>query len=231
MSLHNLKREYEERRSALIEQLQKNPQLDPATQHQIYGAIKEIENFLKTIEYQVTVKQEENQSPEPAVANQVVQTRRNPIVHVARGTGRIFTHHIPSATKRVVTAPKRFFDRRAEERRLRKEIEAEVKARREAQLSAPQPPIEQAAPAESQDHIVLEHPHQELQQQHEEPLPTWTDETAHKEEPLQPRTINSHVKRKKPAPVKVKHSAKPSARSRAKHQHKPHLKRDKYTRR
>ena len=53
MPLHKLKRDFEERRVVLIETLQKNKDsLELSKQHQIYGAIKEIENFLKAIEYQ-----------------------------------------------------------------------------------------------------------------------------------------------------------------------------------
>ncbi len=52
MALHKLKRDFEERRNVLIETLQKNKDsLELSKQHQIYGAIKEIENFLKTIDF------------------------------------------------------------------------------------------------------------------------------------------------------------------------------------
>jgi hypothetical protein len=52
MSLIELKKVFEKRRYNLIQTLENNKdELDLAKQHQIYGAIKEIENFLKTIDY------------------------------------------------------------------------------------------------------------------------------------------------------------------------------------
>ncbi len=51
MPLRQLRATFEKRRSDLIDLLESNPKLDPAKQHQIYGAIIEIENFLKTIEH------------------------------------------------------------------------------------------------------------------------------------------------------------------------------------
>jgi len=52
MALHKLKRQFEERRLNLIETLQKGKEsLELSKQHQLYGAIKEIEQFLKAIEY------------------------------------------------------------------------------------------------------------------------------------------------------------------------------------
>jgi len=49
MALNQLKSLYEKRRTNLISLLEKNPKLDPARQHQIYGAICEIDILLKTI--------------------------------------------------------------------------------------------------------------------------------------------------------------------------------------
>ncbi|MGV8171197.1 MAG: hypothetical protein ACP5OA_00715 [Candidatus Woesearchaeota archaeon] len=49
MGLARLKTLYEKRRSSLISLLEQNPKLDPARQHQIYGAICEIDLLLKTI--------------------------------------------------------------------------------------------------------------------------------------------------------------------------------------
>jgi len=49
MGLVQLKTLYEKRRSSLISLLEHSPKLDPARQHQIYGAICEIDLLLKTI--------------------------------------------------------------------------------------------------------------------------------------------------------------------------------------
>lgn len=57
MPLNRLRRTFEERKASLIEQLRKNKdELDLSQQHQIYGAIKEIENFLKTIDHYRTLE-------------------------------------------------------------------------------------------------------------------------------------------------------------------------------
>jgi hypothetical protein len=212
MALYNLKREYEERRRQLVEQLQRNPSLDPATQHQIYGAIKEIENFLKTIDYQIANEQERNlnvdlDSPRP---NPLVERTKGAIYHVQTHTKKVFTHHIPNAARKVTDVPKKYFDRRREEARLRREIEAELRARRAAEQPGQQ----------AEHHVVLEHPHQELEQKEAGPLPTWNDETVHKVDA---------PKREKPAKPK-KGKNRPSARAHDKHPHKPHLKKEKFTR-
>lgn len=51
MALSQLRMVYEKRRANLVSLLEKNPKLDPARQHQIYGAICEIDILLKTIEH------------------------------------------------------------------------------------------------------------------------------------------------------------------------------------
>jgi hypothetical protein len=51
MAIMRLRLLYEKRRSNLVSLLEKNPKLDPARQHQIYGAICEIDTLLKTIDH------------------------------------------------------------------------------------------------------------------------------------------------------------------------------------
>jgi len=51
MPLRQLRALYEKRKANLIDLLEKNPKLDPARQHQIYGAICEIDVLLKTIDH------------------------------------------------------------------------------------------------------------------------------------------------------------------------------------
>jgi len=220
MPLYTLKREYEQRRQALIDQLQKNPSLDPATQHQIYGAIKEIENFLKTIEYQIAVQQESGMSVELARPrpSPLLEKTKGAVYHVARGTKQVFTHHIPGAAKRVVAVPKRYFDKKKEEARLRQEIENEIRSRQhQAQLT------------HTTEHVVLEHPHQELAVEHEPAAPV-IDETVQKE--IEPKTINDRVKRERIVARPAKTRSHPSRNAPGKKggQHKPHNKRDKYKR-
>ncbi len=52
MTLNKLRREYEERRAILIEKLHREREtMELSKQHQMYGAVKEIENFLKSIDH------------------------------------------------------------------------------------------------------------------------------------------------------------------------------------
>jgi hypothetical protein len=51
MPLRQLRSSYEKRRSNLVSLLENNPKLDAARQHQIYGAICEIDILLKTIDH------------------------------------------------------------------------------------------------------------------------------------------------------------------------------------
>jgi len=51
MAITQLRLLYEKRRINLVSLLEKNPRLDPARQHQIYGAICEIDILLKTIDH------------------------------------------------------------------------------------------------------------------------------------------------------------------------------------
>jgi hypothetical protein len=51
MALQQLKSLYEKRKANLVSLLERNPKLDPARQHQIYGAICEIDILLKTIDH------------------------------------------------------------------------------------------------------------------------------------------------------------------------------------
>ncbi|MFA5796927.1 MAG: hypothetical protein WC916_02740 [Candidatus Woesearchaeota archaeon] len=51
MPLRQLRALYEKRKANLVDLLEKNPKIDPARQHQIYGAICEIDVLLKTIDH------------------------------------------------------------------------------------------------------------------------------------------------------------------------------------
>jgi hypothetical protein len=51
MVLIEMQRIFEKRRTDLIELLENNSSLDASKQHQIYGAILEIEIFLRTLEH------------------------------------------------------------------------------------------------------------------------------------------------------------------------------------
>jgi len=57
--LRDIQKTYEKRRNDLIDLLENNQELDPAKQHQIYGAIMEIETFLKTLRHHIELEEQE----------------------------------------------------------------------------------------------------------------------------------------------------------------------------
>lgn len=60
MSLSDIYRIFEQRRRDLISILEHNKHMELGKQHQIYGAVLEIETFLKTIEhFRIKEQQEE----------------------------------------------------------------------------------------------------------------------------------------------------------------------------
>lgn len=142
MTLYALKREYEERRQALIETLENNTTLDPEVQHQLYGAVKEIENFLETIDFQIKSDQANRLDIE------LTRDRPRPFVErtkktagkVKRGTSRMIKEHIPRVAKKVTAGPRRYLRRRKELRRVRREIEREVHMRIQGDSGLPSLP-------------------------------------------------------------------------------------------
>ncbi|MDD9954224.1 MAG: hypothetical protein OXR66_07880 [Candidatus Woesearchaeota archaeon] len=147
-SLYTLLREYEERRQSLVDQLQKNPNLDPAVQHQIYGAIKEIETFVKSIEFHISNTHEKN------IALELARDRPQPIREKTRkvvnkmkaGTEKVLKEHIPAASKKIASVPKRYFAKRREKVRMRLAIEREIKQRMQAMTHQPLPEVEPIVP-------------------------------------------------------------------------------------
>ncbi|MCD6464556.1 hypothetical protein J7L02_03495 [Candidatus Woesearchaeota archaeon] len=76
MSLLELKQIFEQRKQHLIQLLQeKPPELSIEKQHQIYGAILEIDNFLKAINYyrDLEVKKELQRSLQKPQVRKVLQ--------------------------------------------------------------------------------------------------------------------------------------------------------------
>ncbi len=126
MSLPKLRRQFEERRLSLIETLQKGRgSLELSKQHQIYGAIKEIENFLKAIdqarEEQLRGDTWELKSIEPKV--------KRTVGHAKERT-RVFFSNVGTAWKeRVVHPTKRAAHAVRKRVRLVKEVAKEVKER------------------------------------------------------------------------------------------------------
>ena len=94
MSLNKLRRSYDERRNNLIEKLGKNrDELDLSQQHQIYGAIKEIENFLKSIDHHRTLEAEKSFDIE------LSQERESPVFKRTKH----FVYRLGNGCKEIVT--------------------------------------------------------------------------------------------------------------------------------
>lgn len=143
MPLNRLQREFEDRRQALVETLQRNKEsLELSKQHQIYGAIKEIETFLKAIDHQRELQlrgddfELTREGPRPVAKRTSLAMQR-----LKSGTGKlfqnvsvVFNEHIVGRTKRAVHATKHRV-------KLVKDVAKEVKRRRE-------PSQESAAPSE-----------------------------------------------------------------------------------
>jgi hypothetical protein len=116
MPLNKLKREYEDRRISLVETLQKNKgQMELSKQHQLYGAIKEIENFLKAIdsarEIQIagTDFELKREGPRPIAtrASVAFETAGKSARGVFSGIGVAFNKHVVQRSKNAVKSTKR----------------------------------------------------------------------------------------------------------------------------
>ena len=59
MSIADVRRVFEKRRANLVHTLHEG-NLDSAKKHQVYGAVKEIENFLKALDYERENEIQEN---------------------------------------------------------------------------------------------------------------------------------------------------------------------------
>ena len=132
MSLNRLRRHFEERRLSLIETLQKGKKgMDLSKQHQVYGAIKEIESFLKTIDY---YHQEELKGADFELKREgpkALSTRAGDAVkRMGKGTKRVFTG-MGGALHTGFVKPAAGAVKGTKERiRLYKEVSKEVKARK-----------------------------------------------------------------------------------------------------
>lgn len=126
MSLNKLRRDFEERRNNLIEKLDKNrEELDLSQQHQIYGAVKEIENFLKSIDHHRTLE------AESAFDIELSQEREWPLVkRTQRVAKKLGNGLVQVATWTFVKAPIKMHKGvrgSIEEYRERREVEKQVR--------------------------------------------------------------------------------------------------------
>jgi hypothetical protein len=130
MTLEKLRRSFEERRQSLVDTLRNNRDgLDAAKQHQLYGAIKELESVLQTIDY---YRDEQLKGMEFEL-HRAISTPKRKIAMVfsragsgAKGAGSkfaaFFSEKVAGKAKRAVHATKRRI-------KLYREVSREVKAR------------------------------------------------------------------------------------------------------
>ncbi len=133
MPLNRLQREFEDRRHSLIETLQRNKDsLELSKQHQIYGAIKEIEVFLKAIDHQreLLLRGEDfelvREGPQPVAkrTSVAIDRLRSGTGALVRGITTVFNETVVKRTQHVVRATRHRV-------RLIKDVAREVKRRQE----------------------------------------------------------------------------------------------------
>jgi hypothetical protein len=124
MPLQKLRRQFEERRVSLIETLKKSKEtLELSKQHQLYGAIKEIENFVKAIDF---YREEQLKGADFELRG--VEPKRRP-GHAKERTKAFFAS-VGTALKEGIARPARSVVHAAKRKvHLVKEVAREVKAR------------------------------------------------------------------------------------------------------
>jgi len=129
MTLYALKREYEERKQALLDKLENNPHMDAALQHQIYGAVKEIEHFMDAIDMHMRNEQQLNIDLSRDRPRPLFERTKRIAGKVRTGTRKVVKEKIPAAAKKVASKPRQYMQRRRELRKLRKAVEEELRTR------------------------------------------------------------------------------------------------------
>lgn len=134
MSIIKLHRSFEERRNNLIEKLEKNrSELDLSQQHQIYGAIKEIEKFLKSIDYYRTLEAESSFDIDLSEEREwpILQRAKRTCKNTAKGTRKCvkwtFIHLPKMAVKTLRGQYKDYQKRREMEKEIRREMERRLR--------------------------------------------------------------------------------------------------------
>ncbi len=131
MTIAKLQRTFEERRINLIDTLQKNKEsLEISKQHQLYGAIKELETVLKTIDYyreeQLSGEDFELKREGPPAFSTRIGLAFRAMGERTKGAvsrvGAVFNETVVKGTKNAVKTTKHRI-------RFVKEVAAEVKAR------------------------------------------------------------------------------------------------------
>ncbi len=137
MSLIKLHRSFEERRNNLVEKLEKNrSELDLSQQHQIYGAIKEIEKFLQSIEYHRTLEADNSFDLELSQEREwpILQRTQRACKKTARGTKKCLRWtfiHLPQMTIKSLKGQYSEYQKRREmEKEVRREVERRLREKK-----------------------------------------------------------------------------------------------------
>lgn len=133
MPLNKLRRSFEERKNTLVHKLEHSrDELDLSQQHQIYGAVKEIDNFLRSIDHYRTLEAEQGFNMDLTYEREWPLVKRTQKVFRKLSNGAV---EILSWT--FVKTPIRINKRirgTLEERRERREIERKVRLEVERKL-------------------------------------------------------------------------------------------------
>ena len=134
MPLNKLKRSFEERKNTLVHKLEHNrDELDLSQQHQIYGAVKEIDNFLRSIDHYRTLEAEkgfnmdltyEREWPLMKRTQRVFRKLRDGTIEALSWT---FVKAPIRINKRVRGTFEEYRERREIERRVREEVERKLR--------------------------------------------------------------------------------------------------------
>lgn len=136
MPLNKLYRSFEERRNALTEKLERNKdEFDLSQQHQIYGAIKEIENFLRSIDHHRTLEAENNFDIELSKEREwpIIQRTQRIIKAMGKGMWQIVAFTLVKGPikvgKGIVGQFEAYHERREIYKKVKKQVDAEYKER------------------------------------------------------------------------------------------------------
>lgn len=137
MSINTLKRMYEERRVMLLDTLKnRREELIPSQQHQIYGAIKEIEGFLDALS-KIRDFTSQNRIGTTIIENDLSSDDKTIIEKLSEGT-KSFSERVIIINKKIAGGIGKFFKGIGNTFLITKEVLQEVKKRKKESYSEKQ---------------------------------------------------------------------------------------------
>ena len=134
MPLNKLRRSFEERKNTLVSKLEKNrDELDLSQQHQIYGAVKEIDNFLRSIDHYRTLEAEQGFDMDLTYEKEwpLIQRTQRMMRKLRDGTLEVLTWTFVKVpvriNKKVKGSYEEYRERREVERKVREEVSRRLK--------------------------------------------------------------------------------------------------------